>query len=317
MQKRAADHYLNFTRKERNGTVFLLFAILSCISVPFIYPLFFKEERIAKTDFQKELALLKTIEKDSTKKYFSKENTATDDDHYYKLSERNERTGYGALFSFDPNTISDDGWKKLGLREKTIATIRNYLSKGGKFRKPEDIEKIWGLHEDQVKRLIPYVSIKAAEPVSGFSKEEFTKPNYERKKFVVASVDINDSDTSAWIALPGIAAKLSNRIINFRDRLGGFYRISQVAETFGLPDSVFQKIRPTLILNNKSIKQLNINTATLDEMKQHPYIRYNLANLIIQYRNQHGNFSSIDDIKKIMTVTEDQYMKLSPYLKVQ
>lgn len=317
MQKRAADHYLNFTRKERNGTVFLLFAILSCISVPFIYPVFFKEERIAKTDFQKELGLLKSIEKDSAKKYFSKENTATDDDHYYKLSERNERTGYGALFSFDPNTISDEGWKKLGLKDKTIATIRKYLSKGGKFRKPEDIEKIWGLREDEVQRLMPYVSIKGTTFTQQFSKEEISPQRFEHKTTNTILVDINSSDTAAWIALPGIAAKLSNRIINFRDRLGGFYSISQVAETFGLPDSVFQKIRPRLLLNNKNIKQLNINTATLDEMKQHPYIRYNLANLIIQYRNQHGNFSSIDDIKKIMTVTEDQYMKLSPYLKVQ
>ena len=240
-----------------------------------------------------------------------------DDRHYYKPSEKKYSTynEQGELFKFDPNTISEDEWKKLGVKEKTIATIKNYLSKGGKFRQPEDIQKIWGLREDQVSRLLPYVDIK--EKVSGSQpKKEYVPVVFERKRSLV-TVDINISDTTAWIALPGIGAKLSNRIVNFRDKLGGFYSIDQVAETFGLPDSVFQKIKPGLILTNKNLKQININTATLDELKQHPYIRYNLANLIIQYRAQHGNFSSVADIKKIMTVTDEIYNKLSAYLVVE
>jgi competence protein ComEA len=84
-----------------------------------------------------------------------------------------------------------------------------------------------------------------------------------------------------------------------------------------LPDSTFQKIKPRLSINDKTIKQFNINTATVDEMKPHPYIRYNIANAIVQYRTQHGNFSSVADIKKIMIIDEVLFAKISPYLTTQ
>ena len=116
---------------------------------------------------------------------------------------------------------------------------------------------------------------------------------------------------------PGIGSKLANRIITFREKLGGFYKVEQVAETFALPDSTFQKIKDKLIITNNEVKKLNINTAGLDELKIHPYIMYIIANAIVQYRNQHGNFSAISDIKKIMIITDDIYIKLSPYLTVK
>jgi competence ComEA-like helix-hairpin-helix protein len=98
--------------------------------------------------------------------------------------------------------------------------------------------------------------------------------------------------------------------------LGGFHSVEQVGETFGLQDSVFQKIKPMLKLNNTVIKQININTATLDELKAHPYIRYQIGNAIVQYRLQHGNFTSLSDLKKIMILTDEIYNKALPYLKL-
>ena len=90
-----------------------------------------------------------------------------------------------------------------------------------------------------------------------------------------------------------------------------------MAETFALPDSTFQKIKTYLVLTNTAVKKININTATADEMKIHPYIRYNLAQAIVQYRTQHGDFKTIEDIKKIMMMTDDSYSKLAPYLLTQ
>jgi competence protein ComEA len=142
------------------------------------------------------------------------------------------------------------------------------------------------------------------------------KPVAEVKKYIPSVIDINTADTSALIALPGIGSKLSQRIIMFRDKLGGFYKIEQVAETFGLPDSTFQKIKTRLVLINSSVRQININTATVEELKSHPYLRYAIANAIIQYRNQHGNFSSPDDLKKVVAVTEEVFAKVFPYLKI-
>ena len=206
----------------------------------------------------------------------------------------------------------------MGLRDKTIHTIQNFLSKGGKFYKPEDISKIWGLSAVDAKRLIPYVSIKnVAAQYTSFEKREYKKPISSYTVKTIQPIDINLADTSAFINLPGIGSKLSNRIIAFREKLGGFYSIEQVGETYLLPDSTFQKIKPRLVLNNMRVRQININNASIDEMKIHPYIRYNLANAIFQYRQQHGNFNSVEDIKKIMLVTDAVFEKISPYLMVQ
>jgi competence ComEA-like helix-hairpin-helix protein len=114
--------------------------------------------------------------------------------------------------------------------------------------------------------------------------------------------------------LPGIGSKLAVRIVTFREKLGGFYSVEQIGETYGLPDSTFQKIKQYLKLDNSSVKKININTASIDEMKTHPYIKYSIANPIIAYRNEHGAFSKIEDIKKVMAVTDEIYKKIAPYL---
>ncbi len=317
--KKYLPEYLSFTRKERRGIIAIVVLILLFITLPFLFPFFITSKPVEHTAFEKEIAELKLREDTSTG--FAKRNY--DDDNYigyYQPSEKNyySKALKGELFYFDPNSLPVEGWIKLGVKEKTANTIQNYLSKGGRFYKPEDIGKIWGLHKDQVSRLLPYVRIEA-KPANGFSTSKTSEPYkpYEKTKYTAALVDINEADTSAFIALPGIGNKLANRIVAFREKLGGFYKVEQVAETFALPDSTFQKIKDKLIITNNEVKKLNINTAGLDELKIHPYIRYIIANAIVQYRNQHGSFSAVSDIKKIMIITDDIYIKLSPYLAVK
>jgi competence ComEA-like helix-hairpin-helix protein len=207
---------------------------------------------------------------------------------------------------------------RLGVREKTEITIQKYISKGGKFYKPEDIKKIWGLSKTDVARLLPYVSIpKSTKEYPQYAKKEYPEKSASYTPHVIQKIDVNLADTAAFIALPGIGGKLSKRIISFRDKLGGFYSVEQVGETYLLPDSTFQKIKPYLFVSNSSLKRININTASVDEMKAHPYIKYNMANAIFQYRQQHGNYISVEQIKKILIITDEIYQKAAPYLSVK
>jgi competence ComEA-like helix-hairpin-helix protein len=224
---------------------------------------------------------------------------------------RNDYSPPPTLFYFDPNSISSDDWKKLGLRPKTIKTIQNYLSKGGRFRSAEDLQKIYGLQKELYERLVPYVRVTSIQV-----KQEETnfKP---REPKIISIIDINTADTTAWIALPGIGSKLAARIVNFREKLGGFYAVDQVAETFGLPDSVFQKIKPRLKLENKSLRKININTATLEELRSHPYIRYAIANSIIAYRKEHGNFQYLSELMNLQSISAAIYEKIIPYLTIE
>ena len=323
MFKQFLNEYLSFTKKERAGIFILVALIVICLLLPFFYPYFIHQKIYDHSQFDKEIAQLKIQEIDSAseKKYFNKNFDENNYTNYYEPPEKNFYTKPKAeVFYFDPNTASADDWRRLGVREKTAATILKYVSKGGHFYKPEDIAKIWGLHKEDVDRLLPYVKIENtkkeyANNESNF-KNNYPSDSYRDKKYSPQTIDINVSDTTAFIALPGIGSKLAQRIIAFRDKLGGFYSVEQIKETYGLPDSTFVKIKPRLILSEPFVKQININTANLDEMRSHPYIRYAIANAILQYRTQHGNFSSIDNIKKIMIVTDDVFTKVSPYLTI-
>lgn len=319
VSRKYLTEYFSFTRKERTGIITVMLLIMLLVFLPFLFPYFLPGKKYDHRQFEKEIAALKIKQPDSGSNRFNNfdENNYQD---FYQHSEKKfySRQSNGELFYFDPNTLSLEGWKRLGIREKTANTIQNYISKGGHFSKPEDLGKIWGLHEDEVNRLLPYVRILQKENdkyVPAESKEYAKQP--ERPNYVKTAIDINSADTSSLIALPGIGSKLANRIIAFRDKLGGFYKVEQVAETYALPDSTFQKIKEKLAISNPALKQININTATMEELKMHPYIRYNIANAIIQYRNQHGNFTSVGDLKKILIITGDIYSKLEPYLTIR
>ena len=316
MVKRFLADYLNFTRKERVGITALLISIILLLILPFFFPYFLSEPKYDHHQFEKEIASLNIKQQDTNLSYTKRD---FDDNNYHPRDISNySKSIKGELFYFDPNTLPANGWVKLGIREKTANTIQNYISKGGRFYKPEDISKIWGLHEDEVKRLLPYVRIEPM-PAKDYNKYPDSEKGkiYEKPTYTITTVDINNADTTAFIALPGIGSKLAARIIAFREKLGGFYKTEQIAETYGLPDSVFQKIKSKLVITGSNVKQFNINTATVDELKTHPYLRYNIANAVVQYRLQHGSFSSVSDIKNIMLITDEVYNKAAPYLTVK
>ena len=318
--------YLTFTRKERIG-------ILTVVSV--ISFILFLPDILSKTTSNRPIkmdtawmAAVKRSEikvQDSLVDHYQK----NDNENAYAYQYDKRKSSYseendiikGELFYFDPNSITGTEWKRLGLRDKTIKTIENYRSKGGRFYKPEDLQRIYGLHNDEYEKLKPYIKIESNTPkankesVSSVPKDEIQPSKISVPRYSI--IDVNNADTTAFISLPGIGSKLATRIITFREKLGGFYSIEQIGETYGLPDSTFQKIKQWLKLDNPSVKKININTATVDEMKTHPYIKDSLANPIIAYRNEHGSFSKIEDIKKVMAVTEEIYKKIEPYLSLQ
>ncbi len=312
--------YLHFTKKEKAGTITLLFFMACMIATPFIYLLLKPGSAIDETVFANDIALLKAQETDSNyqKKYNNSYPQNNDD---YRMPYRaTNAVAKGERFYFDPNTLSVEGWIRLGAKPKTAASIQKYISKGGQFKTAEDLKKVWGLSPSLVYELMPYVNIKAL-PAKQYAsyKNNNSPPVYEKREYpkkIITPVDINNSGAEAWVALPGIGEKLAQRILTFKEKLGGFHEVAQIKETYGLPDSTYQKILPYLNLQSPEVKKININTATLDELKLHPYIRYSLANAIVEYRTQHGPYASVGSLKKIMIITDEVLMKMAPYLAV-
>ncbi len=318
--KKFAVDYLTFTHRDR-------IAIIAIIIV--ITGIFFLPKALSNSGASKPMApdtawiaAMQRIEQKQTEPGQQYNNDDNNTAYQYDRSTNNyHNKSKGELFYFDPNTLSGEGWQKLGLRDKTIRTIQNYLVKGGKFRKPEDLQRIYGLFPNEFERIAPYIKIESTATTNDY--KDFTdnspKENQPAKTYAprYSIIDINTADTTALIALPGIGSKLAFRIINFRDKLGGFYSLAQVGETFGLPDSTFQKIKQYLKLENMVVRKININTVTVDELKVHPYIKWGIANPVIAYRKEHGPFARIEDIKKVMAVTDEVYNKIAPYLTIQ
>lgn len=226
-------------------------------------------------------------------------------------------------FPFDPNSLSDSGWLALGIGPRLLSTIRHYQQKGGHFYQPEDLARLYGLPEAEYQRLKPFISIRTAANKSVVGQvAQHSPPVFPgRKKLIqryeVAAIDINKADSLDWLQLPGIGPTLSSRLIHFREKLGGFYNVNQVAELYGLADSVFQKIMPYLRCEQADLVQININDASTDQLAAHPYIRYKLANVLTRYRENHGPFSSVAAIRDIELIKEEDVKKISPYLCIR
>ncbi|MBB1282913.1 helix-hairpin-helix domain-containing protein [Flavisolibacter sp. BT320] len=310
LPKQLLKDYLVFTRKDRIGAIMIVAVVGGSLFLPrFLAPA--PQAIFTEKDTALVLAMDTLQQRQAQKKFSAREENQSA--YQYERSSSPSFTG-GELFPFDPNIITVSDWQRLGLRERTAKTILNYVSKGGRFYKPEDLQKIWGLPEGFYNRVKDY--IRLPEKAKRTPHDDDDKPEFVRAERNPFLVNINDADTAALIALPGIGSKLSARIIAFREKLGGFYSVEQVSETFGLPDSTFQKIKSRLQVDGNKIRKININTATKDELKEHPYIRWKLANVIVEYRNQHGSFRSPEELRNIVLIDEKTFEKIAPYVSL-
>ena len=199
-----------------------------------------------------------------------------------------------SLFYFDPNKLDASGWEKLGLRKKLIQTILNYRSKGGKFRQPADLSKIWGMQQVEADRLIPYVNIE-----KDVSVERKNSPNAITNQKLVAEpkiIDINLATIADWQILPGMTLPLAARIVS---------------------DSVFLLISPFLQIEKIPDELININTASVAILQKCKFISAEIAKAIVVYRNAYVPFLELDDLKKIIFISSEQLEKMKPFIIIK
>jgi competence protein ComEA len=301
-----------FTKMERNAALVLTAFCLLSFTAPVFYPA--SNSATEKTDFstiRQYAQQLRPVEKPKANydRWQKPQFRGGDDMDEHPIAARQ--------FAFDPNTATKDDFVALGLSPKLAQTILNYRSKGGQFRKAEDFKKLYGLREEDYQRLLPWIQIAAKEHPAPQAQQG--SPNFvsqeERayKHEAPLLLDINTATVEDWDQLRGIGASYAQRIVNFREKLGGFTSVEQVAETRGLPDSTFQKILPHLQAS-PVLRKIRINTASLDELKAHPYLSSYAATVIFNYRTQHGRFAGMADLGKIVALKKTDLTKLEGYL---
>ncbi|SHJ96738.1 DNA uptake protein ComE [Reichenbachiella agariperforans] len=229
---------------------------------------------------------------------------------------------------FDPNLIRTDQWIKMGFTGSIAERIKKYLTKGGVFKKKEDVLKIYGINRRLVKAYFDYMyflppekrrirqvykpTVTYAAPAPAPVETISQPPTVLRVE--PETYELNTADTTELKTIRGIGSFWAKSVVTSREELGGFVDRMQVYEINYMPDSVADLIIDHTTFEPSAIRQLNINTLEIDQLRKHPYINYKLANAIVKYRKQHGEYEEIEDLKKIVILKDSVYQKIFPYL---
>ncbi len=222
------------------------------------------------------------------------------------------------LFSFDPNRVDVTSMQKLGFSDKAIVNIIKYREKGGIFKKPTDILKLHGLDSCYKDLLVSCIEFEETESKalkhSFIRKEPTVKPHFVRKEqpFVV---ELNSADTTELKLLKGIGSVLANRIVRYRNKIGGFYSVDQINEVFGITTELRSHIGSYLAVDSSLVVPLNISKASLRQMKEFPYMDFYMAKEIYELRKS-GNLSSVKQVLNLPAFKNADKVTLRRYLSL-
>ena len=326
---------LSMSPAEAKGVVVMFGIILLVILLMFGADIFFSQKQQNLVISSPKMLDSLTVSLDNQKPYYA--NQSNYENKYEKFDKYDSKSKTYKTFAFDPNTASVAQFEELGLPKFIAERIDKYRSKGGKFRKREDLAKIYGVLPETYERLEPFINLPSAENESSHTPQAEIVQNVERIGATTASnttvensvtenkpiptkftakqpvkFDFNTCDTTVLKNISGIGSGYAKRIVKYRDMLGGFVSPEQVKETFGLPPEVIDELLKYGSVK-VGVKRLNINTLGLSDFK-HPYIKYFHAKAIVAYREQHGAYKSAEDLKQIKVLDEATIAKIAPYL---
>jgi competence protein ComEA len=229
-----------------------------------------------------------------------------------------------ALFTFDPNTVSFSDLLSLGLSERQAKTLINYRSSGARFRKPQDLKKVYGIDSVTSARLMPWIKIAESQdndrPVRRSRMPESV--GYPRRTVTAEAtiadmtpIDLNRCTAPDLIRLPGIGPVLSERIVKYRGLLGGFVDTEQLYEVYGLDSQLVVLISPMLMLTYDSVTPLMLDSCSFSELARHPYIGSSTARLITKYRSLMDTPVTLGDMVGQKVMSHEQALRLAPYVR--
>jgi len=211
-------------------------------------------------------------------------------------------TQMDSLFVFNPNNASNSDFEKLGLSEKQIGTIKNYLNKGGKFNNKEDFKKIYGISNEQFNKLEPYINIQK-ETQAIIQIEEST-------------IEINSATLEQLVDIKGIGNYTANEIIKYRQKLGGFINIDQLLEIKSIKKETFDFVKNRFTIDTKNIKKISLNFGEVEDFVAHPYFNYYQAKEIVKFRSINGPFKEKKQLLDNKILLEISFKKVEPYISI-
>ena len=209
-------------------------------------------------------------------------------------------------FPFNPNTLTEEEWLQMGLTDRQVRNIMNYKAKGGKFYSKNDLGKLYTISEEEFAQLEPFIVLPEVSRVkntkstsqSGVSTGSTTaKP----EKKAIPIVDLNTVDSVTLVELPQIGGYMASRILEFRDKLGGFVDLEQLRDVKGMDEARFTTIRPYIKIGEAETLKIDVNRADFKTLVHHPYLSYEQVKRIFNYREKRGmikNWAQLEALLK-------------------
>ena len=291
--------FFYFTKTERQGIIVLVVLVIGAYAIPRLLQAFSQPEKTnpaeqvkAEKEYSDFISSVKKLK--PGKKYPDYTNNRSSAVHPKKEIR---------LATFDPNMADSTTFLSLGLPSWMASNILRYRNRQGRFRRPEDFRKIYGLTEEQYRTLLPYIRI-AEEPIS---------PDTSRLLVVQATaqhdtlmkyhpgiiIDLNQADTTELKKIPGIGSRIAQSIVNRRRLLGGFYQI---------------ELRSWFSVDATQIHRININKASVERMMHHPYINFYQAKVIAEYRKKKGKLRDLKQLALYEEFTSADFERIMPYI---
>lgn len=188
-------------------------------------------------------------------------------------------------FAFNPNTVSLEDLQRLGFSRKQAQSIDNYRQKGGVFRRKSDFAKSYVVADSVYKRLEPYISIPL--------------------------IDLNQADSAEFDSLPGIGGWFASKIIEHRERLGGYSYKEQLMDIYRFDQEKFAALSDLVTISKPY--RYPLWTLPADSLRLHPYIRnYETAHAIVLFRqNSDPRAWAVDSLASCGIISLETASKLS------
>ncbi|GAB2773734.1 ComEA family DNA-binding protein [Salinimicrobium soli] len=277
-----------FNRSQRNGIFLLVFIIVVLQLLWFLDP-FASEEPVNAKEQQVVEKLQHQI--DSLKQIAVKKDSIS-------------------FQPFNPNFISDYKGYLLGMSVEEIDRLHSYREKELWVNSAEEFRQVTGVSDSLLKKISPYFKFPEFASVSP------KKNNTQKGHFsVVSKNDINSATSEDLRKINGIGEKLSARIINYRQSLGGFRGMIQVHDVYGLSPEVIGRVEERFDVKN-SLPRLNINTATVIELSELPYFNYELAREVISFRKNRDSITSFEELRQIKGFPVEKLDRIKLYLAI-
>jgi len=287
--------FLYYSKGQRNGIIILIALIILLQAFLYFDDIFFQPQPADKDLIEQTLAQWQ--KEDSLRNYSPEQKIR--------------------LFQFDPNTISVDKLKLLGLSQKQAVTFEKYRTKGGRFYEPDDVLKIYSVDTAWYRQVKPYISIAPSK-----SKEE----NYKQKTvFNFQKFDPNKVTVNKLIEM-GLYDWQAKMINTYRTKVKPFTEVSELYKVYGLDSALVEKMLPyikidtTVSNNNKNNKEViaivEINTADSVKLLSLPGIGPSYASRIIKYRKLLGGYVNKEQLLEVYGFDEQRYEQVMPYVQV-